>query len=181
MILVRIDRIKGDVRIEGYKDWFIADSIDFGVGRKVEVVDTSGKDIEEGKVEEQELSISKSVDVASVYLMHAAMKGRTEVASSRPVSVDIHLAQIMQSNASSSRSVQAYLKIRIENAIITNWDIEASGDERPSESIKLWFNRAAMKYRASADGKVFETHGPLGWDQQENKDWKPDVLLKNDD
>lgn len=180
MILVRIDRIKGDVKIDGYKDWFIAESIDFGVGRKMESVDTAGKDLEEGRAEEQELSISKTIDAATVYLMHSAMKGRTEVATARPVSIDIHLVQNMRDDTS-KKSVQAYLKIRIENAIITDWDLEASGDERPTENLKIWFNRAAMRYRASADGKVFETHGPLGWDQQENKDWKSDVLLKNDD
>ncbi len=178
MILVRIDRIKGDVKIEGYKDWFLAESVDFGVGRKVQASASSSKDLEEEKPEEQELSISKTVDSSTVYLMHAAMKGRTD--AFLPFAVDIHFIQNRPIEDTNKKSVHAFLKIRIENAIITDWSIDGSDDDRPKETVKIWFNRAAMKYRAVAENHTYETHGPLGWDQQANKDWKSDVLLKND-
>lgn len=182
MILVRIDRVKGDVKIPGYRDWFVAESIGFGVGRSIEAGD-SKQDLETGKGDEQELSIEKTVDSATVYLMHSAMKGRTGSAGSGFFSIDIHIVQNRYDDASSSSTstVKPFIKIRIENAMIKEWDIDASGDERPSESLRIWFNRAAMKYRSSADGKVFETHGPLGWDEHTNRDWKSDELLKTDE
>lgn len=189
MILVRIDRIKGDVKIPGYDSWFIATSMDFGVGRKVEASSTNattgGKvvDVQIGKAESQELSIDKSVDSATVYLMQAAMKSRSDGGKSYLVSIDIHLIQNKSyDEAIDSKSpVKPYLKIRIENAIVQSWKISADDDQRPSESISIWFNRAAIKYRASPDGKVYQTFGPLGWDQQKNEEWKSDQLTKNDD
>ena len=179
MIVVRIDNVAGDVQIPGYdnKKWFVAESFGFGVGKSVQASD-SKQDIEIGRQDEQELSIEKSVDVATVYLMHRAMKGRSGAGDSGFFTLDIHLIQTV-SDASSP--VKAFLKIRIENAMIKSWDVSASGDDRPTESLRIWFNRAAMKYRTSTDGKKFETHGPLGWDEQQNKEWKPGDLLKNDD
>ncbi|XZE46782.1 type VI secretion system tube protein Hcp [Pirellulaceae bacterium SH467] len=183
MILVRIDRIKGTVLLPGYKDYFVAETIGFGVGRKVSASSSDRNDLTIGESEEQELSIDKSVDAATVYLMHAAMKGRTDTGGPRTLSIDIHLVQSKRyEDATASGGLTSpYMKIRIENAIIQDWSIDASGDERPTESLKIWFNRAAMKYRATQDGKVYETHGPLGWDQQANKDWKSDELLRRDE
>ncbi len=184
MIVVRIDNVAGDVEIPGYnnKKWFVADSISFGVGKSVQASD-SKQDIEIGKQDEQELSIGKTVDAATVYLMHRAMKGRTGSTDSGFFTVDIHMLQNRYDSSKSDgkSAMKPYLKIRIENAMIKQWDIDASGDDRPTESLRIWFSRAAMKYRTSADGKEFVTHGPLGWDEQANKDWKPDDLVKSDD
>lgn len=183
MILVRIDRIKGTVQVPGYKDYFVANSIGFGVGRKISDSNGNANDLTIEKSEEQELSLEKFVDAATVYLMHAAMKGRTDTGGPRTLSIDIHLVQTRAYEDAGTKQQMAlpYMKIRIENAIIQDWSIDASDDDRPTESLKIWFNRAAMKYRATHDGKVYETHGPLGWDQQENKDWKSDELLKRDE
>lgn len=177
MIAVQIQGVPGDVKIPGYdKDkWFVAESFSFGVGRSVQASD-SAKDIEVGKKEEQELSIEKTVDSATVYLMYLAMKGRSG-SDSGFFSVDIHLIQ----TSTDGGPVAPYMKIRIENAMIKEWEINGSDDDRPTESIRIWFNKSAMKYRTSQDGKTYSTHGPLGWDEQGNKDWKPQKLLIKDD
>lgn len=177
MILVQIQGVPGNVKIPGYdKDkWFVAESMSFGVGKSVQASD-SGKDIEIGRNDEQELSIEKNVDTATVYLMHLAMKGRSTTTESGFLTVDIHLLQ-----SGTSNSFSAFLKIRIENAIIKSWDIGASNDDRPTESLRIWFNKSAMKYRSTQDGATFSVHGPLGWDEQANKEWKPQKLLINDE
>lgn len=177
MIVIQIQGVPGDVKIPGYdKDkWFVADSFSFGVGKSIEATDSS-KDIEIGKKEEQELSIEKSVDSATVYLMYLAMKGRSG-AESGFFTVDIHLIEAR----TDGKPIVAYMKIRIENAMIKQWDISGSNDDRPTESLRIWFNKSAMKYRSTQDGVVFNTHGPLGWDEQGNKDWKPSKLLSKDD
>ena len=178
MIVVQIQGVPGDVKIPGYdkEKWFVAQEISFGVGKSIQASDSS-KDIEIGKKEEQELTIEKSVDSATVYLMYLAMKGRSGATESGFFSVDIHLIQA----STDGGPVTAFLKIRIENAMIKEWDISASDDDRPTESLRIWFNKAAMKYRSTHDGVTFSTHGPLGWDEQGNKDWKPQKLLIKDD
>ena len=177
MILVRITDIKGDVKISGYIDWFVADSFDFAIGKKVESVGASNRDIEVIKDNDQELSISKSIDSATVYLMHSVMKGRKDSGTNSTCNVDIHLIQ--NKNIDEGIGMQPFLLIRIENAIIKDWGIDGSGDDRPTETLKIWFNKAAMKYRATMDGKIYVTHGPHGWDEQENKDFKPAALMKD--
>ena len=172
MILVHITDVKWDVNIPGYTDWFVAESFDFSIGKKVESVDSSNRDIEVVKDNDQELSISKSVDCATVYLMYSVMKGRKDSGTKSTCSVDIHLVQTTEQGG----GVKAFLLIRIENAIIKDWGIDGSGDDRPTENLKIWFNKAAMKYLATTDGKIYVTHGPKGWDEQENKDFKPAAL-----
>ena len=167
MILVKIKDIKGDVDIAGYTDWFVADSFDFAIGKKVESVDSNNRDIEVVKNNDQVLSISKSVDSATVYLMYSVMKGRKDSGTNSTCSVDIHLVQ------ATGDGVKAFLQIRIENAIIKDWGIDGSGDDRPAEKLEIWFNKAAMKYLATDDGKIYVTHGPKGWDEQKNEDFKP--------
>ena len=169
MFLVHITDVKGNVNIPGYTDWFVAESFDFSIGKKVESVDSSNRDIEVVKDNDQELSISKLVDCATVYLMYSVMKGRKDSGTKSTCSVDIHLVGTTEDRD----GLQPFLLIRIENAIIKDWGIDGSGDDYPTENLKIWFNKAAMKYRATTDGKIYVTHGPKGWDEQENKDFKP--------
>ena len=177
MILVRITDIKGDVKISGYIDWFVAESFDFSIGKKVESIDSNNRDIEVKKDNDQELSISKTIDSATVYLMLSVMKGRKDSGTNSTCSVDIHLIQNKAMEV--GIGMQPFLLIRIENAIIKDWGIDATGDDRPTENLKIWFNKAAMKYRATMDGKTYISHGPHGWDEHENKEFKPAALLKD--
>ncbi len=183
LILVRIDRITGDVEIPGYEKWFVAKSIDFGVSQKAETAEGGDRDIEIGKVEVTELEIEKSIDAATVYLMQLAMKSRSQSAGRQPLNIDIHLAQNrndLDGQSDSKKPVRAFMKIRIENAIVQEWGLTASEDGRPDESLKIWFNKAAIKYYATKDGKTYKTYGPVGWDQYGNVDFKSDELSKAD-
>lgn len=173
MILVRIDGIKGDIEIPGYVDWFSAESVGFGVGRQVDANDSKKRDLEIEKLDVQEMAIDKTVDSATVYLMLAAMKGRS-LGDKAVVAVDVHMVENRDEGA------KAYLKIRLENALIKDWNLNASEDARPSESISIWFNKACIAYWSMELDKhknpVYTRHGPHGWDQQENKEWKSDSL-----
>ncbi len=44
--------------------------------------------------------------------------------------------------------------------------------------MSIWFNKAAIKYYGSKDGKTFKTYGPAGWDQYGNTDFKSNELSK---
>ena len=180
MILVRLDRIPGNVKFPGYSEYFVANSLDFGVGRSIDSSDKNSGDISLGKSATQNLCFDKNVDEATVYLMHAAMKNRTKTDGPTTFCIDIHFIQSRRyEDTRKDNDIPApYLKVRIENAILQDWKISGSNDERPTESIEIWFNKAAMKYYATDDGKEFKTHGPLGWDQQANESWKSSILEK---
>lgn len=173
MILVHIEGVRGDCQISRYQNYFIAEGISFGVGRRVEVMKTGkGRDIETGKGEVQELTIDKSIDTASIDLMYNSMRDRSDSGPPKLVTVKIDFVQTADFNK--NKDVNAYLKIRLGEAMLKSWSITGSEDGRPSESVVVSFNQAAALYRASSDGfATFQTHGPKGWDQQKSEDWKP--------
>jgi type VI protein secretion system component Hcp len=201
MILVRIDGVKGDSTLEEYKNWFTATGFEFELGEN----NKSGIDDEEdddgmnenpssrpSKKKKKsnrknaedwdylELSIDKEADSASVYLMHLAMKCRAndEVP---PVKVDIHVMEQKVRGDSGQLSLRPYLMIRLENAYIGGWSLDGDEKGQATESLTIWYDRAAMKYVSYMGEKSKETrevHGPLGWDLDKGI-WKCDELAKS--
>ena len=182
MILVRIDKVKGDVAIPGYEDWFKATSFEFGVGREISASESSEQDLEVSTKKDQSLSIEKFTDAATVYLMQLAMKSRSQNAGSVPVCIDIHVIETrgFREGNSDVEKVRPYVLIRIENAFVTNWSLSGSDDDRPAESLDIWFSKAAIKYYGWNDSsKTFKAFGPVGWDQYDNVDFRPEILSRS--
>ena len=187
LILVRINVIKvGDVEVPGYAGWFTATQMNFSSGEQAEtkkkgesensVGKKAGPRVEPRDPNMQELALDKTIDSATVYLMYYAMKNRAEN-KSEVLTVDIHLVNSKgDASDGAGGGLSPFLRIRIENAIIKSWSINAGEDGRPSESLTIWFNRVAMKYTAF-DGKVVKDF-VKGWDQHENIDFNSPELNK---
>lgn len=171
--------VNGDCKIPGYEKWITLDSVNFGVSRNVEAKG-GGLDIEikAPRDEMQTLSVDKSVDCASLYLMHKAIQDRSSrPGSNAPTSAVIHFVENLplQDQKTRDQSSFPFLKIKLGNVLINNWSITGDGgSDRPSESMELWFSQIAMAYRSiKKDGKQIgiEKYGPKGWDQIAQKDW----------
>jgi type VI protein secretion system component Hcp len=185
MILMRITGVKGSCKIQGYereKDaWFPVDSAGFGFqadrssrkGRKKKRKSRYEDDLDDDEEEEgpsdfSELSVDKPIDSATCDLMYFAMRDRTKTKVDRQtVNVDIHFVGL----AGTAGGVHAFLRIRLEDAVVSAWSISGSDDNRPTESFSIKFDRCAMQYHATEDGKTFRPAGRRGWDQVENKEW----------
>ncbi len=148
------------------------------MGRKVEALKKGGdRDLETGRGESQELTIGKTIDRASVDLMLAAMRDRSDSGPPPQIAVKIDfvtsLAYELTDEKVRDEDVHAYLKIRLGKALLKQWSIDGSGDERPTESLTISFNQSAATYYASADGgKTIQTFGPKGWDQQSSAEYR---------
>lgn len=123
-----------------------------------------------------ELSIEKQVDSTTCYLMYLAMEERQTKKgvgqeNKRKISADIHVLASVQAGSTPGRYIYPSVLIHLEAVNILSWNIAASGDGRPTETLKIRYDRAAMIYCATADGKTFMQHGPKGWDQTQNKDY----------
>ena len=197
MILMRIGtesnggKIKGDCEVKGYENWIILESFDFSVGRKIEAAKKGGgRDIETGKGEPQEISVSKNVDRATPYLMFQAIQDRMPGNTTAPDAIDIHCVETHQldgtgASRTSQTDLEAFLQICLGRALIKTWSISADVDGRPVETLSIWFNQIAIAYRrlkVEADKKTgapiasFEPYGPKGWDQLaggKGGEWKP--------
>ena len=122
------------------------------------------------------ISIGKFVDAATVTLMKFGMEDRKKTKSDgkKLRSADIHfLDSVAKYGDSKSRFVFPYMMIQMQHVLIKGWNISASGDDRPSETLELWYDKVAVKYFKTSDGKVWSLADSGGWDQSANEEWKP--------
>lgn len=177
MILVFIKGIaNGDCKIAGYDNWFVVDSVSFGISHidlKKQKDDLgTGIRIEAGKEEKgQEVTIDKTVDSVTCDLMQQAMKHRYARVGDKNqlLEADIHFVETYD------QKPKAYMLIHLEDVLVKSWGINASGDDRPGESIGLWCDKVAINYMTQAKGGLIQK-GPRGWDQGDtNKAWTPNT------
>ncbi len=200
----------GTVRLEPYdgkKDgWFPVDSFNFGFVEKQQQGNQTGGPSQAakpgaaatphaaagaagqgGKSQDfAEARLEKQVDMVSGSLMHLAMQERkTKKGSGKDqaldLQVDVHfVSSISLEKLEDERCTYTSLMIHLEAVNIQNWEIRGSGDSRPTESVALRFDRAAMVYVGTGDGKEFHVDTARGWDQTGNKkfDWDPAKMQK---
>jgi type VI protein secretion system component Hcp len=128
-----------------------------------------------GKKEFSQLSMEKQVDTVTCLLMELAMsevgtKKGTDSKQQTKLEVDIHILSSVQLEQKVERFVFTNLMIHLEAVNIVSWQIRGSGDSRPTESVTLRYDRAAMIYVRTPDAKAFDPLiGPKGWDQTNSK------------
>lgn len=186
MIVVRIQNVNGSCRVDGYdrtsEKWFPVENVSFGfdtdklsdtddleqlrkeiLSKTIQALGTKSRE------DRSELSFSKITDSATCDLMYLAMQDRLKVKgeASDMLTADVHFLEIIDGTPT------AYLKIALENVLIKSWNIDGSGDDRPTESVTLEFDKCALQYLSSTDGKTFSPAGQKGWDQIANESWTP--------
>jgi type VI secretion system Hcp family effector len=161
-ILVRIPNVKGDAKIAGYEGWFVADSFSFGVEREMRESGEKGgtEDINIGVGELQEVTISKSMDMASTALAQFAMNGNSVG------TVEIAFVEI--GGAGGEGKPVTYLRYQLERAFVKSWSTSGDADDRPTEEVAFYYNRIAFTYSHTTDGKTMESSS-AGWDKVMNK------------
>lgn len=130
------------------------------------------------------ITVSKFVDGTSTALMKFAMEDRkkTKADEKKLRKADFHFLHSVVGDRSeigkpteygrSGRFVFPYLMITLESVLIKGWNITASGDDRPTETLELWYDKAAMRYYYTNDGRVWNGGHAAGWDQSKNDEWK---------
>ncbi len=124
------------------------------------------------------MQIAKEVDRATCELMVLAMEERSKKKGAprgdeknTEYHADIHVlgSVALQSSGNVERNIFPSLMIHLEGVHVTQWSISGSGENRPTESVTLLYDRAAMHYMWTGDGRTFVPSGTKGWDQGENK------------
>lgn len=165
MILVRIDEIPGDSKIEGFEKYFTAESFGFGVERELAESGKAGTaDVNIGVGELQECTVSKSMDSASTALAKKAISG------SSCGTADIKFVESITRDGNAMFNI-VYLAYKLDNVFIKSWSTSGDGDDRPTEDVAIWYNKIAFCYFATTDGKEFKFAGDCKWDQVKSKPW----------
>ena len=197
----------GSVKIANYDGvndgWFPIESFGFGLHKPEEKKDANAKGTPQTSSKSSsntaststgggkggkggaECTISKLVDTATPSLMILVMREKSLRKGlgdkSTPLYADIHtLSSGTISSETNDSLLYATMLIHLEAINVEGWDINASGDSRPTETVKLRYDRAAMVYVTTPDGEHFQSIGPSGWDQTADKDfeWKAPKMKK---
>jgi len=172
MIVVNIAGVPGDCQITNYNDkqWFVASDFSFDVVRELKDSGKAGTaDVNIGVGTLNPCTIGKSCDKGTCMLMALSIAGSA-----------VDKAQIHFLNVDPDSSVAAvpYLVIELYTAFVSSWKITGPEDERPTEEVALWYNKIAIQYHSTTNGKDFFREDTQGWDQVKNQRWTPKIALK---
>ncbi len=165
-ILVKIPGM-GDpsVTVAGYNngEWFVADSLSFGVDRVMPSNSEHGgtEDINIGVGTPGLVTLKKPLDRASARLMQFAINGNT------PGQAEIHFVQVAPGGA-----VTVYLKYKLDRCFVKSWSTSGDATNRPKEEVSFYYNRIALLYTKAPDGSAIPTASGLAtWDRVSNTQW----------
>ncbi len=158
MILLKLEpELKGDSIIDGHKDWINLNSFQFGVGRGISVAG-AGIDRETSNPSFSEITVSKAMDVASVFLMMEAACGKSLTKAT------FHWIQ----TSGTDKTGQHYLEIILQDPILSGYSISSGGD-RPSESLSMSYNAITVQYNQFEKGGTEKAGESKGYDITTNK------------
>ena len=166
MILLKLEGCPGDSVISGYDSpaWIACTSVSWSIERTFSESAKAGTlDVNVGVADLPPISISKTLDKASPYLMAASIAGGAVGGSGK-------MAELHFLFATDSGEQKKFLEYKLYNPIITSWSISGDEDERPTEEISLWYWKIWMKYW-TWDGTTYAAGGDKGWDRTKNVTW----------
>ncbi len=152
---LKIDGIKGESKIKGHAEevdvlawsWGLSQSGTFGAG--------GGGGA--GKVNVQDLSITKYVDKSSPDLMLACSNGK-------------HLKDALLTVRKAGEDPVEYVTVKLEKILVTSVSTGGSGGEdRLTENVSFNFGKVTVEYQEQDDnGKPKGGKVTYGWNVQEN-------------
>lgn len=160
MILLKLPNIKGDIAVGGFEEYFVVSSVSWGVERNFDESGTMGTfDPKLGVPAwtDSIVEVEKSIDQASPDLFLKAVGGG--------IIGTAELAFI----ESLEEGNRYYMQFKLDGAAVKGWNFSGSEDDRPTETIQLWYNKLFMevKYGPNADKAVSR-----GWSRVEGKQWQ---------
>lgn len=130
-IYMKFGSTKGDVSTGEFKDWITVHSFQLGVGRGIGSAAGSGANRQGSHASVSEVTISKSLDPASLGLFSNALVGKLDT------KVEFAFTIANEKN-------DEYLHITLTDTGVSGYSLSSGGD-RPSESVSL--NFAKIEYK----------------------------------
>lgn len=130
-IKLKLDTVKGSSSSENYQNWIDIDSISFSSSRSISGSNTSMRQI--GIPNISSISFSKGLCAASLNLIKETLIGKGQCAQIDFLHTD-------------EGGVSAYLTIKLEDCLISNHSISASGGT-PNETFNLCFTKIDLAFK----------------------------------
>src|SRR5262245_33955625 len=137
MILLHLDKCPGDSTIPKYEKWIACTSVSWNIERTFSESAKAGTlDVNVGVADIPPISVNKTLDAASIYLMAAGIAGGTMG----------NLAKLHFLFATPEGKQLLFLEFKLFNPIIASWSISGDEDERPTEEVSIWYWKIWMQY-----------------------------------
>lgn len=178
----------GSSKLKGYESWFPLMSAAFSFTSEswneesLPGIDATKTPSRPKKKERPQnvVQCSKPIDVATSDLMYLSVfdKLKDRQGTSKepdPLAADIHFLEVAAGSleASKKSGPVPYLKVALEEVTLEGWSLDGSGDERPSESFALKFEKIAIQYIAyDGEGNMLPTTA-RGFSQTDLTNWIP--------
>ena len=159
MILCKLPKIPGDCMVKGYEEWITCSEFNFGIEREFADSAKGGTaDVNLGVADLPPVELGKSMDKASALLFRQSISGKSLGTG------EIHFVETMDDE------LFMYLQYKLDNVIVSKWDMTGSDDDRPTESFSLFYSKIWMEYTPFG-GKKKGTPIKDGWDRILSKQW----------
>jgi len=156
-IYMQYDGIDGDVTATGHEKWIELTSLQWHVGRSINMPIGSDKDRESSAPSVGELVITKESDCASTKLLSSALEGE-----GKTVKIDV-----VKTDAG---KLEPYMQYTLEDTLISSYSVSAArhssngSGERPMESISLNFTKVEFKFTGMSDVNATGSPDTVGYD-----------------
>ena len=155
-IYLKYGSIAGGVTTDGFKDWILLGSFQWGVGRGVTTPHGTDDTREGSEPSVSEVVVTKRMEKASPKLWQDAVGG------------DFSSSVTVCFTSTTKDKVETYLQYELTNTGLSGYSVSAGSDDVPSESLSLNFSKVTWKY-ISLDAKTSGKPDVVGWDLGQQK------------
>ena len=157
-MFIQFDGIKGEADDDAHKEWIEILSWSHGFSQPASPVrDSSGSTVE--RANHSDLSITKYLDAASNSLIKACWNGK-----------QIETAKIECMRADGENAPLVYLKIDMDDVIISNVSLSGGGGDIPIENISLSYSKITYTYnQKKKEDATAAGADPISHDLKTNK------------
>jgi type VI secretion system secreted protein Hcp len=153
-MFLKLDGIKGESKDHKHKDTIHIESFSWGLSQTG--AHGSGGGGGAGKVSVHDISITKFVDKATTALMLACANGK-------------HLKEGLITVRKAGEKPVEYLKIKLEDILISGVQFAGHGGDLLSENVTLNFSKFGVEYMEQDEKGAGKAGGDMKWDIKANK------------
>lgn len=138
-IFVKLGDLKGEVKVEGFKDWMQMESAQWGLGRGIAAATTRGGGGRESSAPSvSEITFTKQLDNSDGLIIKGAFGGG---AVGKAFKTEIKFTQTDNNGAHKS-----YLDYELSECLISGYSMSSGGDSRPSMNFSVNFTKFMSTY-----------------------------------
>ncbi len=149
-IYMKFGSIDGPITTKGFEKWIELQSFQWGVGRGIGSAARSDTGRESSEPSISEITVTKSMDIASNKLFQDAVGG------------DLSAEVTLKFTATTKDTVTTFLTYVLSNTGLSGYSLSSGGDN-PSESLSLNFTKVMVTY-SGLDPKTQAKPDTVGYD-----------------